>query len=326
MKAAFFGGTARPRRRLTRDDICAVQMQFQGLSVTLPDYGTIPWFGPFINSLPRAQRDAVRAVERATGTHCLRQLSYDYANDVGYSYPVPGADFTSDIAAFRARLEEDLDAGLIPVVELAGDGQRYSANGGTYGFNWLAANLKRILDGLGTTADACLFFHCWESVNYGGWSPDNLFTMTRLHRALRPSHCLAWHFSYAWPGDGAGSNLGPIGQWSGPGLDCDVMLAEGDAPFMQKDASGVWVPAPSGDPINGWQQRARCFLGARCNNALIYPGNLEPFYWTVPTPRGPRYAVAMELDMFRWTRGSVSVDEINAERAYLRQLGFSYIC
>src|SRR4051812_27296185 len=34
----------------TRDQVCAVEMWFQGLRVDLPDYGRVPWFGPFINS------------------------------------------------------------------------------------------------------------------------------------------------------------------------------------------------------------------------------------------------------------------------------------
>lgn len=297
-------------------------MQFQGLRVDVPGFGVVPWFGPFVNSLPASSRAIVRRAEKATGTHCVRQLSYAYQNDGGYSYPIPGADFTNALQTFRARLEEDFDAGLIPIVELSGDGQGYSVDGGTYGFSWLKANLARILDALGSTADNCLFFHCWESVNFGGWSPDNLFEMTLLHRALRPAAHLAWHFSYAWPGDAAGSLLGPVGEWSSPaGLACDVMLAEGDAPFITIDG----VPIP-GNALNGWQQRARCFLGPTCNDALIDPPNREPWYWVEETPRGPRYAVAFELDKYREVRDRVSLEEIRVEQAYCRALGFTSVC
>jgi len=308
-------------RPLTRAEVCAVEMWFQGLRVTLPDYGTVPWFGPFINSLPPASRSIARAAERATGTHCLRQLSYGYSES-DYTYPIPPADFTNDLARFRARLEEDRRAGLRPVVELAGDGQQHDPNGGTYGFPWLKANLERILDALGAVGDDCLFFHCWEAVNNGGWSPDNLFEMTLLHRRLRPRAHIAWHFSYAWPGDGSGGALGPVAEWSSPaGLACDVMLAEGDAPFITEDGT----PIP-GDALNGWQQRARCFLGPACNDALIDPANREPFYWTVETPRGPRVPVVLELDLFRDVRNRVSLKEINAERSYCRALNFPHVC
>src|SRR4051812_22935917 len=49
--------------KLTREEVCNVQMWFQGLRVTLPGYGTIPWFGPFANSLPASDRSVVRQIE-----------------------------------------------------------------------------------------------------------------------------------------------------------------------------------------------------------------------------------------------------------------------
>lgn len=318
----YHANGASGRKPRTRDEVCNVKMQFQGLSVTLPGYGTIPWFGGFINSLTSAQRDYCRSVELATGTHCLRQLSYGYS-EPDYTYPIPPGDFTQDLSTFKARLDEDLDAGLIPIVELSGDGQGYDPNGGTYGFPWLTANLERILDGLGDTATDCLFFHCWESVNYGGWLPDNLFDMTLLHRQLRPTHHLAWHFSYAWPGDGSGGTLGPVGEWQSPaGLAMDVFLMEGDAPFITE--AGVPIP---GDALNGWQQRASRILGPKANHAMIDPKNdYNGCYWTQDTARGPRFAIPFETDEYRWARNRVSVAEIEQERKYITQLGFSTCC
>lgn len=343
-----YNTVALPNR--TRDEIRDVHMAFQGMQNVIPGYGSIPLFGPFINSLPYDVRQQWRDYEKsyvvngARTTHCLRQLSYAYTEN-DYQYPIPGADFTSDagLAEFRGRLLEDLSAGLIPIVEMAGDGQHYDPNGGTYGWPWFMANYERIVRGIGADVlDQCVEFDCWEAVNNGGWSPDNLFEASRLVRSVRPNAVLAWQFSYAWPGDQAGSDKGPIGEWSTDGQDCDVMLAEGDAPFMWQDGQGHWHPYDADgnpanndderrahrDAVNGWQQRARCFLGPACNNALIYPGNMEPWYWVTnpETPRGPRTAVVHELDEFRWTRERVSLDEINAERAYCGALGFTNVC
>ena len=53
--------------RPTRDQVLSVKMTFQGLSVTLPTVGTIPWFEPAISSLDAASRQIVYQAKHAAG-------------------------------------------------------------------------------------------------------------------------------------------------------------------------------------------------------------------------------------------------------------------
>jgi hypothetical protein len=319
----------------SRDRVCQVKAAFQGLTASIPGYGEVPLFGPFCYGLPLAGRQAWRAAELAAGsTHAVRAISVEYLNDAGYSYPTPGCDFTQNLPGLKSLIAEDLLAGITPVLYLAGDGQTYSPNGGTYGYTWLMQNMARIMAALSDKTingfDAtryqpyCLGF---ELITDGGWSPDNFETATVALRA-QPSMAagyIASHIGgYTWWGDGSGSSAGPIGDWSSPaGQAIDICFEEGDAPFVNV-ATGQPIDGVNND---GWQQRAAAHLGPAATNIL--PRNRIQYEWPQPldqqTPRGQRYAVALELDEDRWVRGQVSLQELNFERAAIRNYGFPYI-
>jgi hypothetical protein len=309
----------------SRAVLCAVQTSFQGLAVDLPSYGRVNWFDPFILGLPMGSpdREAVYRAKRTAGdTHCLVSLSLAYANDQGFTFPTPGYDFTNDLPGFCRQLDDVLRHGFWPVVSLSGDGQTYQPDGGTYGWRWVMDHMAWILDGLEAYVSRCVFFHGYELITNGGWSPDNFEQAISLLRYLIPTGVIACHIgTYTWWGDAAGQSGGPVGDWSGSvGMAIDVCMEEGDAPFV--DANGNPLDNEYAD---GWQQRAVAHLGDAANFALIAPKNRIEKEWVIGTPRGPRACIALELDEYRWSRNIVSLDEILRERAYLKALGFQYV-
>lgn len=329
---AFQSGAGPFPKPPTRDQVIAVDTSFQGLMVPSP-VGIIPAFGPFCWSrdMDEAGRNAWRAVERAAGdTHFLRCLSAEYQNDNGYSYPISGCDFTQDLLTLKQRIGEELLSGFTSgTLYLAGDGQTYSPDGGSYGWSWLMENQPRIAAALQDTTiagfDATEYIalcHGFELISDGGWSPANFEEAVLALRALLPKAHIVSHIGvYTWWGDAVGGQGGPVADWSGPtGQAIDICFEEGDAPFV--DANGQPL---NNEACDGWQQRAVAHL-PNPNYGIIEQRNLIEREWvTNPlTPRGPRTTVAMELDEARWVRSQVSVGEINNERAYCRELGWAY--
>jgi hypothetical protein len=316
-----------------RDRVIAVQASFQGLTMPSPA-GLIPGFGPFgwSRDLNAAGRSAWRAVERGAGdTHAIRAISAEYKNDAGYSYPISGCDFTQDLVGLKSMIAEEVQSGATAVnLYLAGDGQAYTPDGGCYGWPWIMANQARIVAALRDKTilgfDATrriIFFHGFELISNGGWSPSNFEQAILALRALGDDLYIGSHIGvYTWWGDAVGAG-GPVSDWSGPaGQAIDVCVEEGDAPF---------VDANTGAPLNnsncdGWQQRAVAHL-PNPNMAIIAPKNVIMREWvTNPlTPRGPRTSIALETDEARWVRGQVTLQEIQFERVYQRQLGWSYV-
>lgn len=322
MRAALLCGSSSTLPAVpTRAQVCGVRTSFQGLTVNVPGYGSIPWFDVFYGSLDAHARQIVTRAKKSAGdTHLLLALSYNYANDNGFSYPIPGADYTQNLPGFRALVVEALQSFTSVCIYLAGDGQTYAPDGGTYGYPWLMANLPRIMDGLRDLVPYVSFCHGFELISNGAWSPDDFESAVLATRALIPNGYIASHIgTYTWWGDKAGTSGGPIADWSGPaGQAIDICFEEGDAPFV--DANGN----PTNDGFSdGWQQRAHAHIQDAKN---IEPRNRVVFEWPIGTPRGPRYPIALELDAFRWTRERVSVGEIDRERNYLRSIGFEYVC
>lgn len=322
-------------RKPARARLIAVQDRFQGLTLPQgPNGNPVPMFGPFCYGLPTlAQRDAWRDVERAAGaTHATRCLSVNY-DDGPFSYTgaygIPGADFTQNLPGLKALLAEDVVKGIMPELYLAGDGQAYSAGGGTYGYTWLMANMAQIVAALRDKtiggfdfSDVGLWCHGFELITDGGWSPDNFEAAVR---ALRPligdNGVLASHIgTYTWWGDGSGSSKGPADDWaSDVGQAIDVSFEEGDTPFC--DASGNPL---NNEQSDGWEQRASARYGPAATN--IQPRNVIQWEWPqqppeTMTPRGVRTSIAKEFHEADWTRGNVSLAQINIERAWLATLG-----
>lgn len=334
MNPALFGGR-RPIPKPTRAQVIAVNASFQGLTLPQgPLGGPVPMFGPFCYGLDAAGRQAWRNVELAAkNTHCIRALSCNY-DDGPFSYTqaygIPGCDFTQDLLGLKTRLAEDLTAGLLPVLYLAGDGQSHSVDGGTYGYPWLMANLPRIATALNDStvcgfsfADVGIAVDGFELITDGGWSPDDFESGTLATRAaFGPKAAIGSHIgTYTWWGDGTGSSRGPVGDWASPaGQAIDVCFEEGDVPFV--DANSQPLPNENAD---GWQQRASARYGPEAMNIL--PKNVIEWEWPIQpaTPRGERVSVAWEFDEYRWTRNQVALSEIQNERKYLASLSFTLI-
>jgi hypothetical protein len=315
----------------TRAQIGAVKLTFQGLTVALPDFGTIPWFEPAISSLSAADRKLVYAAKHAAGdTHIAIALSWNYAGDGAYSYPVPGTDLTANLPAFRALVHEAIENGFYVLAFLAGDGESPPGGGHddpvgwTYGYAWLMQNLSSIVTSLQQPDDLLpyvILVPGWDGVA-PGWAPD----------ASNPSSG-----TYAYPSEldnyllHARSLVGPKGSlgvelatgyshWGGgaanytspAGLALDVILQEFPGP-------------PTGDQV--WQ-----IAGRELGPAYVRPPDQPagddpnpPFYLSGATPRGPFFPIAYEYDEYRWVRDGVTPAEVQQEKAYLKAAGYPYV-
>ncbi|MBS2030233.1 MAG: hypothetical protein JST54_20185 [Deltaproteobacteria bacterium] len=310
-----------------RDQVGAVQLTFQGLSVTLPDYGTIPWFEPAITSISPSDRQLVYAAKHAAGdTHLIMALSWNYAGDQGYAYPIQGNDLSGDLPAFRALVKEAIENGFIVMVFLAGDGESNPAGGyndpvgWTYGYSWLMQNLASIVGVLQESPDLTpyiLFVPGWDGV-VPGWAPDasnpssgtyvypaELDLYLQQARALLPNGYLGVELAagYAHWGGSAANYTSAAGQ------DLDVILQEFPGP-------------PTGDQV--WQ-----IAGRELGPAYVRPSDQPsgddpspPYYLQGGTPRGPFFPIAFEYDAYRWVRGDVSASDIATEKAYLLGVGY----
>jgi hypothetical protein len=313
----------------TRDEILAVQLTFQGLSVTLPEYGSIPWFEVALTSLSASDRQLAYAAKHAAGdTHLLLSISWNYAGDGGYSYPVPGTDLTGNLPAFRALVEEAIENGFYVLVFLAGDGESNPSGGyndpvgWTYGYSWLKQNLPAIVASLQQPVDLTpyvIFLPGFDGVAPGGWAPDasNPTSTTyaypsELDDYLLQARALVGASGYLgveleagacdW-GGGAGNYGSPAGQ------DLDIILQEFPGP-------------PTGDQV--WQ-----IAGRELGPAYVRPPDepagddpSPPWYLSAGTPRGPFVTVGFEYDEYRWVRGEVTAAVIATEQAYLTAAGY----
>jgi hypothetical protein len=314
----------------TRDQIGGVNLTFQGLTVTLPTYGTIPWFEPAISSLSASDRSIVYTAKHAAGdTHLIVALSWNYAGDGGYSYPIPGTDLSGNLPAFRALVEEAIENGFYVLAFLAGDGESNPAGGyndpvgWTYGYTWLMQHMGAIVNALQQPMDLTpyvIFVPGWDSV-VPGWAPDasnptsgtyvypsELDNYLLLARSLVGSNGylgVELAAGYAHWGGGAANYTSPAGQ------TLDVILQEFPGP-------------PTGDQV--WQIAGR-ELGPMYHRPPDQPVDDDPsppWYLQPGTPRGRYFPIGFEFDAYRWVRGQVTADQIQQERMYLRAVGFAW--
>ncbi|HEY8039878.1 MAG TPA: hypothetical protein VIF15_08805 [Polyangiaceae bacterium] len=301
----------------TRAGVLSVKLTFQGLTVTLPTYGAIPWFEPAITSLDAASRKLVYQAKHAAGdTHIGMAVSWAYMNDGGYSYPVPGLDLTGNLPAFRALVVEAIENGFTPVIFLAGDGESPAGggyndpNGWTYGYSWLMAHLPAIVASLQQPFDLtpyCLLVPGWDGV-MPGWQPSELDAYLLQARSLLPNGYVGLELASGtchW-GGGAANYTSPSGQ------ALDAILQEFPGP-------------PTGDQV--WQIAAR-ELGPAYVRPPDQPAGDDPsppFYLPGGTPRGPWFVVAYEYDEYRWVRAQVTATQIQTERQYLATMGYGHV-
>lgn len=305
----------------SRDRVCSVTLSFQGLTVETAQFGTLPWFEGTITSFASYDRQAIYAAKRAAGdTHCGIDISWNYAEPgqpYGSGNLVPPCDLTQDLATFRSLVREIINAGFVPLVELAGDGES-NPNGGyndpigwTYGYQWLMDNLPRILEALRAEIPYCLFCPGYDGVFYG-WEPSNekLPAFGRLFRELAPNGYLAIEHNTGHIPIGNGPSDWTV---NGPMSTYDVVLSEFDN----------W-PA-TGDPT--WQVATRLlqdYVRPPDQPATDDPPP-HPWYLAPGNPRGPYYACAFEYAEYAWVRGQLTAAQVADARAYYRSLGYQYV-
>jgi hypothetical protein len=234
----------------------------------------------------------------------------------------------------RQRICEAIRAGFPNVwLFLAGDGMS-NPNGGyndpvgwTYGYEWLMANLQRIitslqpLDGADPSSDDArdltqyiLFCPGYDGVFYGwGNNPnDCVEAFGKLFRSILPNGYLAIeHTTGNIPIGNGPADYAPGGSMQ----NFDVIFSEFDN-----------QPTPDNDSY--WQVAAR-LLGP----AYVRPPDQPswddpppaPFYLKYPTPRGPFYANALEYYAYPWVRKAVTTAQVEAKRQAMRGLGYTLV-
>jgi hypothetical protein len=312
---------AAPSSAPTRDEAIGITTHFQGLEFHLST-GVYKDVLTWSDDLSEADRFAAYQTHLNAGDrHMVCNLSALYhPGQAGISIAGSGWDYTQNLPLFKARLREMIIRGLIPLCSLAFDGHEYNPEGGTYGWQWGMNNAERIIRFLQADGDLTpyiVFFAGFELVTPpgGNWSPDELFEMYRYLRVLLPHGYLACELGgYAWPGNGIHINPVPmdsVAVMSSPEmLAIDVMLAEWNNP---------------GDPQrqDGMEQIASRWLGPDARN--IQAKNAGPWYLRVPTPRGPRVAVAFERCLAAWVRNQISSQDVAKDADAFRALGFRYV-
>jgi hypothetical protein len=148
----------------------------------LYDADNNPIFEPMINWLvlnnPPKAFDWVKRAKDAGSTHYNLAIACNYRNN-----PVPGTDFTQDLATFSKIIDWIKAQGLVPIVKLAMDGQRFDPNGLTYGWQWGMDNIERIADGLSKHNDSVLWSTGFDGC-FPDWNPNQTIQMLRKMRAV----------------------------------------------------------------------------------------------------------------------------------------------
>jgi hypothetical protein len=310
----------------SRDQVCALKVSLQGLTYHTTQYGDIPaWFYAMLNPDDRTRARGDHAA--AGDTHITIPIAEAY-KEPGTLWPdalKQGYDYSQNLDALRAICTEVITAGFFVDMPLAGDGMGDGPGyndpvGNTYGYEWLMANLPRIVAGLqgdGTVPDLTpyiLFRPGWDSCFYG-WSipnevpdqqPDRVRQFGALFRSLLPNGYLAIEHT---PGNIPCGEGGTDYQPGGLMRAYDTILSEFNT--VHEDSC--------------WQVVAR--MVPHYNRPSDQPSGDDPnppFYLAPGTERGPYFYVAFEPTIggvYQWCRGNCSLEDVQAVRAYLRGLG-----
>lgn len=303
----------------SRDQVCQINMHFQGLLVNTQQFGLLHWFGPAISSLNAADRQAAYAeMHRANDTHSMVALTWRYAEaNQDYEF-IPGTDLSTNLPQLRNLVEECVRQGFMCIVPLGGDGQGSGPGfntdvGWTYGHDWLMANLSAIVQTLQAGEDLtpyCLFTPGFDGV-FGNFTDSWTVTQVRefgvLFRQLLPDGRLGLEPSvgYSHLGNGA-LDYAP----SGALYTYDAILSEYSDPIASD---------------NTWQINAR--LEPNYKRPPDQPAGDDPhpqYYMAGGTPRGPYYHCAWEFDENLWAQGRVSADDLEQKRQYMKAMGCPY--
>lgn len=300
------------RRVFTRDEVCAVQLTFQGLTITTQQFGTQPWFEPAYQCLTdSADRASVRQQKLTAGdTHLILEFfthEESIYNESGQPWQQAISPSGEDNQQwFRGLVDELLDSGIVPIVAFDGD------NGDAVGDGYPNAlrQLPILAALLGDLQTQILFARFWDGVFYGS-SPANIAAFGQSFRQYLPNGNLAIeHQPGRIPIGNGPADWGP----NGPMQTYDVICSEFMDGALAQDST--------------WQVGGR-LLGPAYKRPPEQPSGDDPnppWYLSAGTPRGPYYAIAFEYFAYEWVRSWVTPTQVQTDRDYLNSLGWSYIC
>ena len=292
----------------SRNKIVNVKANF----CNLRDSEDIPIFDPFIdyliiNNSSKAQ-DWIARLKDTDTTHINLDISGDYAENLGWAprYPIPGSNWTNDLSSFMRILDYVLNAGFIPIVHLAADGQRFDPIGLTYGWQWGMNNVPRIIHELNDYIPEVLWNTGWDGC-FPDWSPyQTTQFLIMLRGVLGDKGQISTEFG--GPGTVGYCHLGNGGaDWILPGMiEVDSFFIECNT--FPPDSTGI-------------QQTASRMLGPASKN--IEPNNAGPYYLSSPRPRGDMAVIMFETCAYQAIRKQITPQDAKNAASFCKNFGFN---
>lgn len=311
--------------RPSREAVCAVRNQFQGISV-----GGRHLFEPEIGwTLTPEGRQRAYAAHRAVGdTHI--NLSLDLSG-------------LACLPRLKAIIREAITAGAMTGVVLMcmGDGSPANPDPGALGVEWLMANFDAIVDYLEADEDLTpwiVFCPGYDGVVPGWqpWSRVNAFARMARARLDRLAHggYLALELSSGycvWSGED--------NDWATTDGQCfDVILQEfpiewgpPEAPpaYLLLPDGSDWAPSASNEQRAPWTQIwiVQRMLGPRYRRPAAQPPRYDPdppYFLGGGTPRGRYFYIAWERTTYLWVRKNCDISIVNQQTAVVRDLGAEF--
>lgn len=291
----------------SREDVCGVNLTFQGLVVNLST-GSYPWFE--LGFQCQNEDDRARVYEAKhinSDTHLILQFMnarpvYSSSDEQPYNNMF-SPDFESDPVSFYNLVREVIVNGFIPIVSFDGDNADNSPYGSANALRQIPilANLLRDLQSY------ILFARLWDGVFYGS-DPHNIENFGTQFRQYLPDGYL-----------GIMHNEGHIPVGGGPADYNGGRMRGYDMVFSQFGRN------LSQDST--WQIAAR-LLGSSYKRPADQPSwdDPTPPFYLLDSSRGPRYACALEwVGEYLWVRNRTTPHEIAEQRSYLKSIGYRYI-
>lgn len=306
----------------TREQVCGVNLTFQGLTVVTEQYGSLPWFEPAIIGLTPADRQRVYAAKHATGrdTHAIVGFSTSASpiyDEAGQPYQqIFTYSCEQEPARFLSLIEELILNGLIPIIALDGDDGMNPEHGAPNALRQLPILIALLKSSrYGDLTRYCLIVRFWDGVFYGA-TAEAIQGFGRAFRALAPLGYLGIeHQPGRIPVGGGADDYRPGGRM----VDYDVIFGE----FNYSNDT-----PPSDD---NWQVLGR-MLGPDYVRPPDQPADDDPhppWYLETGTLRGgvivPYFYVPFEWEgAYYWVRSLSTAAQEAQRRAYIRAEGARY--
>ena len=325
MSIPIFGASARgipPTRAQLGRGYCG----FQGLTVTVPGYGAIPYFTASLAWMTAAQRAAVYPQLKGAGVDTVElPISGQYAEPPSFAYPIPGVDWSSHLPGYVGLVDECIGQGFKVVVVGAGDGQSQGTppygyndpNGWTYGFQWLYNLTPTLFQALGAERRKYLWVRPGYDGVFYGWTPQQVGAWGDLCKTLDPICTIGIEFSVGVCHLGNGIN----DYVSGGGLhNFDIFQNEFDYSVTQpENTDGLCQIAAR---LLGPAYVRPAFQDPTDNPGAPFQAGSGEWYTQYGNANGPFMVWGLEDGEYNWVRGQVSASDIAAEMGVLKAAGY----